>query len=350
VDLRRIINLGQIVQSNALSFFHLSSPDLLFGFDADPAVRNILGVARQNPQLAKDGIALRRWGQQIIEWLGGKRIHPEGIVPGGVATQLTVEVRDRILDGVPEAIAAVERAIAWYKTDMLRWEDEAATFGNFRSAFMALVDRDGNVDHYGGWLRVVDADGKYLADRVDPKLFNDYIGEAVEPWSYLKSTYWKAMGYPDGIYRVGPLARVNVADRMGTPRADEEIEKFRWRVGRIAGSSFHYHYARLIDTLHSVEKIEELLRGPDILSKHVLSFAGMESESTFGLGFMTPGSFSPMGGGRTFGHYGAGGSLGFADPETGIAIGYVMNKMNAGLNDDPRSNGLIAATYAATAV
>ena len=215
-DLRRIINLGQIVQSNALSFFHLSSPDLLFGFDADPAVRNILGVARQDPRLAKDGIGLRKWGQQIIEWVAGKRIHPEGIVPGGVAWPLTAEVCDRILAGVPEAIAAVERAIAWYKTDMLRWEDEAATFGNFRSAFMALVDREGNVDHYGGWLRVVDADGKYLADRVDPKLFNDYIGEAVEPWSYLKSTYWKAMGYPDGIYRVGPLARVNVADRMGT--------------------------------------------------------------------------------------------------------------------------------------
>ncbi len=270
-DLRRVINLGQIVQSNALSFFHLSSPDLLFGFDADPAVRNIIGVARANPGLARDGIGLRKWGQQIIEWVAGKRIHPEGIVPGGVAWPLTAEIRDRILAGVPEAIASVERAIAWYKSDMMRWEEEAATFGNFRSAFMGLVDREGNVDHYGGWLRVVDADGKFLADRVDPKLFNDYIGEAVEPWSYLKSTYWKAMGYPDGIYRVGPLARLNVADRTGTPRADEELEKFRWRVGRVAGSSFHYHYARLIDTLHAIEKIEELLRGPDILDKHVRS-------------------------------------------------------------------------------
>jgi NAD-reducing hydrogenase large subunit len=219
-DLRRVINLGQIVQSNALSFFHLSAPDLLFGFDADPAKRNIIAMARENPALAKDGIALRKWGQQIIEWLGGKRIHPTGIVPGGVAEPLTAEVRDRILAGVPEAIAAVERAIAWYKTDMMRWEEEAATFGNFRTAFMGLVDRSGNVDHYDGWLRVIDADGKFLADRVDPHNFNDYIGEAVEPWSYLKSTYWKAMGYPDGIYRVGPLARVNIAERMGTPRAD----------------------------------------------------------------------------------------------------------------------------------
>jgi len=282
-DLRRIMNLGQIVQSNALSFFHLSSPDLLFGFDGDPAKRNILGVAQANPGLARDGIGLRKWGQQIIEWLGGKRIHPEGIVPGGVAFQLTPEIRDRILAGLPEAIAATERAIAWYKTDMIRWEEEAATFGNFRSAFMGLVDRQGNVDHYGGWLQVVDADGQALAHRIDPKLFNDYIGEAVEPWSYLKTTYWKPMGYPDGIYRVGPLARLNVAERCGTPRADEELEKFRWRVGRIAGSSFHYHYARLIDTLNAIERIEELLRSPDILSPHVRSVAGINRNEGIGV-------------------------------------------------------------------
>ncbi len=282
-DLRRVINLGQIVQSNALSFFHLSSPDLLFGFDADPAVRNIVGVARKNPQLARDGIELRKWGQQIIEWLGGKRIHPEGIVPGGVSYVLTEEVRDRILAGVPAAIAATERAIAWYKSDMIRWEEEAATFGNFRSAFMGLVDRQGNVDHYDGWIRVVDADGKYLADRVNPKEYADYIGEAVEPWSYLKSTYWKAMGYPDGIYRVGPLARLNVAERTGTPRADEELEKFRWRVGRVAGSSFHYHYARLIDTLHAIEKIELLLRKPEILDKHTQAHAGINRREGIGV-------------------------------------------------------------------
>lgn len=282
-DLRRVINLGQIVQSNALSFFHLSSPDLLFGFDADPAVRNIIGVARKNPQLAKDGIGVRKWGQQIIEWMGGKRIHPEGIVAGGVSYRLTPEVRDRILAGVPEAIAAVERAIAWYKADMLRWEEEAATFGNFRTAFMGLVDHQGNVDHYGGWLRVVDADGRTLADGVDPRRYEDYIGEAVEPWSYLKSTYWKAMGYPDGIYRVGPLARLNVADRTGTPRADEELEKFRWRVGRVAGSSFHYHYARLIDTLHAIEKVDQLLRKPEILAPNTRSVAGINRREGIGV-------------------------------------------------------------------
>ena len=282
-DLRRVVNLGQIVQSNALSFFHLSSPDLLFGFDADPAVRNIVGLAKQNPQFAKDGVALRKWGQQVIELIAGKRIHPSGIVPGGMATPLTAEIRDQILAGVPEAIAIAERALTWYKAEMIRWEEEAAHFGNFRSAFMALVDRHGNVDHYDGWLRVVDADGKYLADKADPRHFNDLIGEAVEPWSYLKSTYWKAMGYPDGVYRVGPLARINVAEQMGTPRADEELSKFRWRVGRVANSSFHYHYARLIDTLYCIEKIDELLRGPEILDKHVRSRADVNRHEGIGV-------------------------------------------------------------------
>jgi NAD-reducing hydrogenase large subunit len=282
-DLRRLINLGQIVQSNALSFFHLSSPDLLFGFDADPGKRHIVAVARENPGLAHDGIGLRRWGQRIIELLGGKRIHPSGIVPGGVAEPLRAEVRDEILAGVPEAIAATQRALAWYTAEMVRWEEEAATFGDFRSAFMGLVDAQGNIDHYGGWLRVIDADGGILADRLDPRRFHEVIGEAAEPWSYLKSTYWKPSGYPEGIYRVGPLARLNVADATGTPLADAELEAFRARVGRIASSSFHYHYARLIDILHCIERIEQLLRGPDILSPRVRSTAGINRNEGVGV-------------------------------------------------------------------
>ncbi len=282
-DLRRVMNLAQIVQSNALSFFHLSSPDLLFGFDSDPATRNIVGLARANPALARDGVGVRRFGQQIIEWLGDKRIHPNWIVPGGVDAPLSAEVRDRILASIPEALAAVERALAWYQSSLVGWEEEAAVFGNFRSAFMGLVDDDGNVDHYDGRLRVMDADGNLLADRIDPRGYETYLGENVEPWSYLKSTYWKALGYPDGVYRVGPLARVVVADRMGTPRADLELDAFRGRVGRVPLSSFHYHYARLIDTLYSIERIEELLRGPDILSPRVRSFADINANEGIGV-------------------------------------------------------------------
>jgi len=282
-DLRRIINLAQVVQSNALSFFHLSSPDLLFGFDGDPAKRNIIGVARENPQLALDGIGVRKFGQQIIEWLAGKRIHPAWVLPGGVSEPLTAETRDRILATIPEALAATLRALTWFRSSLMKWEEDAASFGDFRSAYMALVDRQGHVDHYDGWLRFVDADGNALEDRIDPHDYADYIGEAVEPWSYLKSTYWKPLGYPDGVYRVGPLARMVVADKLGTPRADEELVRFRWRLGRAPTSSFHYHYARLIDTLYGIEKIEELLRGPDILSPRVRSRADINRNEGIGV-------------------------------------------------------------------
>jgi NAD-reducing hydrogenase large subunit len=282
-DLRRLMNLAQVVQSNALSFFHLSSPDLLFGFDADPARRNLLGMLGEHPQLARDGVAVRRFGQQIIESLAGKRIHPAWVVPGGVDAPLEAGTRDRMLVAAPEALAAVERALGWYKASLQRWEEEAERFGSFRSAFMGLVDRDGAVDHYDGLLRVVDADGNLLADRVDPRPYWTYLGEAVEPWSYLKSAYWKDLGYPDGVYRVGPLARLNVADRLGTPRADAELEEFRARLGRVPGSSFHYHYARLLDMLYAVERIEALLRGPDILSPRVRSEAGINRDEGIGV-------------------------------------------------------------------
>ena len=282
-DLRRVINLAQVVQSNALSFFHLSSPDLLFGFDAAPARRNLLGVLGDHPQLARDGVAVRRFGQRIIESLGGKRIHPAWVVPGGVDAPLRADTRDSMLAGIPEALAAVDRALDWYKGSLRRWEEEAERFGSFRSAFMGLVDRDGLVDHYDGLLRVVDADGNLLADRVDPRPYWTYLGEAVEPWSYLKSAYWKDLGYPEGVYRVGPLARLNVADRLGTPRADAQLEEFRNRLGRVPASSFHYHYARLIDMLHAVERIEALLRGPEILSPRVRSEAGINRDEGIGV-------------------------------------------------------------------
>jgi NAD-reducing hydrogenase large subunit len=283
VMLRRVMNLAQMVQSNALSFFHLSSPDLLFGMDADPAQRNIIGVARANPQLARDGVGVRRFGQQIIEWLGGKRIHPSWVVPGGVDAPLSEETRQRILAGLPEAIAAIERALGWHKAELARFEDEAAVFGSFRSLFMALVDADGNVDHYDGLLRVMDADGKLLADRIDPRPYGDYLGEAVEPWSYLKSTYWKPLGYPEGIYRVGPLARIVVSERLGTPRADAELDVFRARLGRVPASSFHYHYARLIDTLYAAERIGELLADDEILSPRVRAHADINSNEGVGV-------------------------------------------------------------------
>jgi NAD-reducing hydrogenase large subunit len=273
VRLRQLINLAQIVQSHALSFFHLSSPDLLFGFDADPAKRNLFGVAADEPQLARDGIALRRFGQQIIERLGGKRIHPAWVVAGGVSRPMAAAERDDIRASLPEAYAAARRTIAWYKAHLAGWAEEASTFAEFPSLYLGLVDRDGNAGYSGGVLRVVDGDGRRLADDIDPRPYAEYLGEAVEPWSYLKSAYWKARGYPDGLYRVGPLARLNVIDRLGTGEADAELADYRRRLGRYPSSSFHYHYARLVEILHCIETISRLLDAPEILDHDVLARA-----------------------------------------------------------------------------
>jgi len=271
--LRRVMNLAQIVQSHALSLFHLSSPDFLLGMDGDPARRNLAGIAAENPELARDGIRLRQFGQQIIQWLGGKRVHPGWIVPGGVSEALSVERRDQIMATIPDAIATVMRALHWFKPRIENFRDEIRTFANFPSLFLGLAKEDGGLALYKGWIRVIDSTGETVADHINPLSYPDFIGEAGEPWSYLKSTYYKPLGYPDGMYRVGPLARLNLAKRCGTPLADDELAEFRELERHTVLSSFYYHYARLIELLFAVERIEYLLSDPAILNKHVRAHA-----------------------------------------------------------------------------
>jgi NAD-reducing hydrogenase large subunit len=271
--LRRIFGMAQVTQSHALSLFHLSSPDLLLGMDADPEKRNLFGVLEKEPQLARDGIALRKFGQQIIERLGGKRIHPAWVVPGGVSDPLSQDDRDAILKAVPEALAIALRSLSWLKGTAERFREEIASFGNFPSLFMGTIKEDGGITFYDGKIRFVDATGRIVADGLDPKRYFDFLGEKVESWSYLKSSYYKPKGFPDGIYRVGPLARLNVSDTCGTLRADQELAEFHELQRNAVLSSFHYHQARLIEILYCVERLEQLLNDPEILDKHVRALA-----------------------------------------------------------------------------
>ena len=281
--LRQVLNLAQILQSHALSFFHLSSPDLVLGMDADPKTRNLFGVAADMPDLARDGIWLRQYGQEIIAHLAGKRIHPAWVVPGGVSAPLTADHRDIILAKAPEAIQRIRRTLDWYKEVFGHFDAEIRTFANFPSLFMGLVSENGELEMYDGKLRFVDATGRIVADGIEAHNLGDYIEEAVEPDSYLKSPYYKSMGYPDGIYRVGPLARLNLIDRVGTPLAEGEWAEFRMLERGAALSSFQYHYARLIELLYCVEKIEKLLNWHDILSEHVRARAEPNSLEGYGV-------------------------------------------------------------------
>ncbi len=273
--LRRLMNLGQIVQSHALSFFHLSGPDLLLGMDSDPAKRNVFGLIEAEPEFALRGIRLRKFGQEIIELLGGKKIHPAWSVPGGVRGGLPPGGREHIKERLPEAFETSHLALAKFKEIFDRFHEEAITFGDFSSLFMGMVTEEGNWEHYGGNLRFVNADGELVADQVDPGDYDQYIGEAVQSDSYLKSPYFKPLGFPQGIYRVGPLARLNVCTHMGVPRADLELKEFRYRFRGTATSSFLYHYARLIEILAGLEFIEAMIDDPDLTSSHLRAVAGI---------------------------------------------------------------------------
>ena len=273
--LRRALNLAQTIQSHALSFFYLASPDLLLGMDADPADRNIFGVAKADSKLGLAGIGLRRFGQHIIELLGRKRIHPGWVVPGGVTEPLEAAKRDEILGLIPEAYANIELALEWYKRITDRFRDEAEHFANFPGAFLGLVGDDGGLEFTDGKLRLIDAEGNILLDKLQAAQFDQYFGEAVEPFSYMKFPYYKPLGYPDGAYRVGPLARLNIASHAGTPLADLELKEFKQLANGPVLGSFYYHHARLIDILHGLEVIEQIFSDPTILDKHVRATAGV---------------------------------------------------------------------------
>jgi len=281
--LRRLANLAQIVQSHALSFFHLSAPDLLLGMDSDPARRNVFGLIAAEPELARSGIRLRQFGQEIIEALAGRKIHPAWSVPGGVCKALTAEHRERIRGRIPEAKATVQAALARFKELVGRFREEAETFGNFPTLFLGLTGPDGSWEHYDGRIRVTDSAGQIVDDGLDPTRYRDFLGEMIEPHSYLKSPYYLPLGYPGGIYRVGPLARLNVCTRIGTPLADRELEEYREQAGRSVTSSFWYHYARLIEMLAGVESIEEMLDDPDLLSDRLRARAGINLREGVGV-------------------------------------------------------------------
>ena len=283
IKLRKILNLAQILQSHALNFFYLSLPDLLLGMDAAPEKRNLFGVNEKYPDMARDGVRLRQFGQQTIERLAKKRIHPAWVVPGGVNSPLDAQAREDILGEIPEVKKIVCRTLDFFKGELENYQEYIRTFANFPSLFLGLVDPDGNLEHYHGKIRVITPHGNLLADQLDPVDYDDYIGEAVEPWTFLKFPYYKPMGYPEGMYRVGPLARLNISNQCGTPLADQELAEFHCLDLGAVLSTFHYHYARLIEMLYCVEKIEMLLNEPDILSKKVRAVAGVNHNEGIGV-------------------------------------------------------------------
>lgn len=268
--LRRLMHIGQNLSSHALSFFHLSSPDFLLGYESDPNTRNIIGIAEKYPDIALRGIRLRKFGQELSERITGKKIHIMGIVPGGMAYALTEENRKALLDWIPEAKETTQLAIEIIK----RFHDEnremVESFAPSPTLYLGTVGPEGELELYDGKLRFMDADGTILADQVNPKDYLKYITERSVDWSYLKYPYYKPYGFDKGFYRVGPLARLNVATKMKTPLAQKEFENFKSICGgKPMHGTFYYHYTRLIEALSDIEDTERILNDPEVTGLNI---------------------------------------------------------------------------------
>ena len=264
---RRLMHYGQILQSHALHFFHLSSPDLLFGFDSEVTKRNIVGVAQAHPEIAKKGILLRKFGQEIIRITSGKRVHGTGAVPGGINKLVTADERNSLQRDLPQMLQWAQDAVAIAK--QLHAQNPALynNFGSFKSNVMSLVRADGAMDLYDGVLRVRDEYGRILFDQIDDQRYLELIEEEVRPWSYMKFPYLRSLGAQLGWYRVGPLARVQNCDFIPSARAEAERQAFvAWGRGEPVHATLAYHWARMIEMLHAVEVITELLAEPALLS------------------------------------------------------------------------------------
>jgi len=268
--LRRLMHIGQNLSSHALSFFHLSSPDFLLGYDSDPAKRNIIGIAEKFPDIALRGIRLRKFGQELSERITGKKIHIMGIVPGGMAYPLTEDNRKALLEWIPEAIETVQIGIDIIKKFMDDNEEMVQTFAPSPTLYLGTVGPNGEHELYDGKLRFIDEHGTILQDQVSPQQYLDFIAERSVNWSYLKYPYYKPFGFDKGFYRVGPLARLNVATKMRTPLAQAEFEIFKLlNDGKPVHGAFHYHYTRLIEALSDVEDAERILNDPQVTSLHI---------------------------------------------------------------------------------
>ena len=270
--LRRLLHFGQTLQSHALHFYHLSSPDLLFGFGSDLAKRNIVGVLEAYPDIGVKGVKLRKYGQEVIRMITGKRVHGTGALPGGMNKSLSREERDYLLEGIADALAWSVEAVELAKSLFLSDLEHNAQFAFIRSSFLSLNRPDGALDLYHGGLRARDDLGNTIFDHVDYRQYTDYLHEEVRPWTYMKFPYIVSRGKEHGWYRVGPLARINNCDYIDTPLAEAaRVDFVAHGAGGPVQSSLAYHWARMIEVLHSAEAIQRLLNDADIMGSDLMT-------------------------------------------------------------------------------
>ena len=263
--LRETMHLGGLIQDHALHFFFLAGPDFLTGDGSGS--RDILGVIKGAPELALKAIGIRKTGQHIVATVGGRASHPVAAIPGGMSKSITIEQRDEMLGmvrgGMDDALMAAEVA----RESTMRLLDENPGYAVTPMPMMAITNPEGGLDFYDGDITVVETDGSLL-ERWPVTEFDAHIAEKVVPNSYAKSPYLISKGEA-GSYRVGPLARLNIAASMPGERSQELMELFRTELGRPVHATLAYHWARMIELVAGYERLEALLSDDEIISSHV---------------------------------------------------------------------------------
>ena len=278
--MRRLMHYGQTFQSHALHFFYLSAPDLLLGYDAPPATRNVIGLVLANPGLATQAVLMRKYGQEVIKATSGKKIHGTGAIPGGINKNLSIQERDELKKDIDQMLEWSIQSVDLYKKLYREDFDRLSKLGSFESNYLSLVREDGALDLYNGLLRAKDKDGNIIFDKVKPADYLKYIREGVKNWSYMKFPFIHSLGQEKGWYRVGPLARLNSCDFIDTPVAEEQRKEFmELGGGRPVHATMAYHWARLIELVHSAEKIKELLDDPDLQGDDLVTMGERRHEA-----------------------------------------------------------------------
>jgi NAD-reducing hydrogenase large subunit len=262
---RRLMHYGQVLQSDAVHFFHLASPDLLFGFESPSEKRNFFGTIENYPEIAQWAIFVRKFGQEVIKAVGGKKIHPSLVVPGGVNKNLAVADRDALRKDVDRVVAWCGDALELCKSLIRRDARRLEEFGTFPTSYVSVVGEGGAMDFYDGKLRAIGPDGATIFDGVTPDEYDEYIGDEVRSWSYMKFPYIRSLGKENGWFRVGPLAQVNCCDFIDTPLAEKARQEFKAPAGgKPIHATLYQHWARVICMVHMAEKLKELLYDDDL--------------------------------------------------------------------------------------
>ncbi|MFQ6089746.1 MAG: Ni/Fe hydrogenase subunit alpha [Candidatus Methanofastidiosia archaeon] len=279
--LRELMYCGYYIYDHILHFYFLGGPDFVVGLQAPAAERNVLGViAKAGIEVGKEVIKHRAYGQKITAILGGKATHPVCGLPGGVSKPITEEERKEIEEMGKFCVEFAKFSLKLFNDIVLKNKDyvdlilsdpyQLSTYN------MGLVDKNNKVNFYDGVVRVTNQKGDEFV-KFEPKDYLNHVSEHVEEWSYIKFPYLKAIGFyglkdgeDSGIYRVGPLGRLNASEGMATPLAQEEYEKmYETLGGKPVNSTLAFHWARLIELLYATERLMELVQDPEITSKDI---------------------------------------------------------------------------------